>query len=145
HLLVRDEVQGTQNESDFEQAFAEIVAQRAMLVGFGGFVILFGLFLNLLTLLLVLFLLARIIGEHLFYRRAPGAQNRDQVLPQFQVVILDAGSLIVRPRIIPAGSVDDGGRVSAVRGDGDDRERNGKQRGEDPYLLTGRVAPVCLF
>src|SRR5207237_6964722 len=133
---------GAQDESDFEQAFTEIVAQRAVLVGLRGFVILLGLFLNLFSLLLVLLLLARIIGEHLLYRRAPGAQNGDQVLPQFEVVILDAAGLIVRPCVVPAGSVDDGGRVSTVRGDGHNGQRNGEQGGEDPYLLTSGVARV---
>src|SRR5450759_4524374 len=49
HALARNEVQRAEHQSDLQQPLADVVAQGAVLVGFGSFVGALGLFLDLLA------------------------------------------------------------------------------------------------
>ena len=59
-------------------------------------------------------------------------KHGQQILAQVEVVVLDAGRLVVRPLVVGSGFVHDRGRVGAVRGDGYDREGDRQDGGENP-------------
>src|ERR1017187_6291048 len=65
HALPRNEVQRAEHQSDLQQPLAYVVAQGAVLVGFGLFVGALGFVPDLLARVLVLLLLAGVLGEHL--------------------------------------------------------------------------------
>src|SRR5437016_3121566 len=95
-----------------------------MFVGLGERSVLFGFLLDLLSLLFILLLLGLVIDAHFLSGIGFGVQDREEILAEFQAVILDAGGLVMRPCVVGSGLVHDRAGVGAVRCDGHDGERH---------------------
>ena len=138
----RNEVQRAQHQSDFQQPLAEIVAQRALLVGFGGFVGLLGFFLLRVLLFGVFLSLFFVAGVQLLGCIAFGVEHRQETFAQFHVVEFDAVGLVVCPIVIGRRFVHDGRRVRAVRCDGDHCQQHRQYGCQHPYRLPHRIVLI---
>src|ERR1019366_23244 len=112
---------------------------------FGGFVRTLGLFLDLLALLLVLFLLAGVLGEHLLGAFVFRSQQVDHIFAHFRGVQLDPRGLVIGPLVVGPGFVNDRRRVGAVAGDGYNRQQNRQNGCHDSDLSPYGIGTVFVL